>query len=178
MKKITGGLYFLYDNDSLVYIGKSSNIFYRIGTHIHEGIKEFDNWEYQIIEDEEERSNLEGYLIKIFKPKYNQEGEPNTIFDKDKGKNRKYDFKVNIAIETYKTIREYDYIPIKILDEIFGVNNDIGYRLYHYGFIPDSALNNEKVYGYTEHSIINKTWLLQNIDYLVDCVRKMWGEIK
>lgn len=169
MKKLTGGIYFLYDNDNLVYIGKSSNIFYRIGTHIHQQLKKFDSWEYQIIEDEEERSNMEGYLIDIFKPKYNKRGEQNDIFDKNK--HILYDFKINKAIDTYKTIKEYDYIPLACLDDIFGFK-DIGWRLFHNGYIPDSAINKEKLYGYTEHGIINKTWLLNNIDYLCECVKK------
>ena len=58
MKKITSGLYFLYDKGQLVYIGKSSNIFYRVGQHIQQGIKEFDEWNYQVIEDDNERDNL------------------------------------------------------------------------------------------------------------------------
>ena len=177
MKKITGGLYFLYDNDDLVYIGKSANIFYRIGTHIQEGVKDFNNWEYQIVEDEIERSNLEGYLIEIFKPKYNQKGEQNDIFNKDKILNTKYDWELDTAIESYKTINKYDFIPMQMLDDIFGIDN-ISWRLYHNNYIPEDVVNEETLYGYTKHGIINKTWVLQNINYLTKCIDKLLKECK
>lgn len=168
MKKITAGLYFLYKQGELVYIGKSNNIFYRVGMHIHENAKDFDSFEYQIVEDENERSNLEGYLIEVFKPKYNEKLEPNNIFDKNKKHN--YDYALDCATEAYEIINKYNWIPIKILDDIYNIRN-IGFDLYNFGNLPPEVICRESQNGYT--LVIDKTWVLQNIDYLTKEVERI-----
>lgn len=177
MKKITGGIYFLYNDDELVYIGKSQNIFQRIGTHIKEGIKEFNNWDYQEIDNENERSELEGYLINVFKPKYNEKMEYNSIFCPEiyNKKNRHYGKEKEI-IDCYEMIKEYNWMPIKYLDDVFGIKN-IGYDLLHHGSIPQEAFYDEVIYGYTKQYAIDKNWVLENINYLLEQIkeiRKRW----
>ena len=173
MKKVTKGLYFLYNGDELVYIGKSSNIFSRVGQHIRENIKMFDNWNYKIIENDKERDEMEGYLIEIFKPKYNQKGEPNSIFDKDKQELLKSD--LYSTINGYKILTDYNWVPIKLLDDVFGWN-DIGIRLYHMGYIPEDAVNREIMYGYTRTLLINKEWAIKNLKHLHDGFHKYLRE--
>lgn len=68
MKVVEEGVYFLYDKDELVYIGQSDNLYRRIGQHIAENKKMFDRFELYPTTD---RIRLEGFLIKMFKPKYN-----------------------------------------------------------------------------------------------------------
>lgn len=68
MDVVTEGVYFLYDDDELVYIGESDNLFRRIGQHIAEKIKKFNRFE---IYPTESRKELEGFLIRMLKPKYN-----------------------------------------------------------------------------------------------------------
>lgn len=68
MKIVVEGVYFLYDGDELVYIGQSNNVMMRIGEHIKEGVKEFDRFEFYPTVD---KTRLEGFLIQMFKPKYN-----------------------------------------------------------------------------------------------------------
>lgn len=68
MQVFTEGVYFLYDGDELVYIGTTDNLYRRIGEHIAEGEKVFDRFEFYPTTD---RIRLEGFLIKMFKPKYN-----------------------------------------------------------------------------------------------------------
>jgi excinuclease UvrABC nuclease subunit len=63
------GVYFLWDEDELVYIGESENIYLRIGQHIKDGRKRFDDFTIYITED---RKLLEAYLINVLKPKYNK----------------------------------------------------------------------------------------------------------
>ena len=68
MNVVGGGVYFLYDKDELVYIGQSDNLYRRIGQHIAEKTKKFDRFELYPTED---RVRLEGFLINMFKPRYN-----------------------------------------------------------------------------------------------------------
>ena len=70
MKVITSGVYFLYRDNKLVYVGESGNVFGRIGEHIREGIKEFDEFEF-IELSEIERKSMEAFLIEIIRPEYN-----------------------------------------------------------------------------------------------------------
>lgn len=68
MNVVEEGVYFLYDKNELVYIGQSDNLYRRIGQHIAQKEKVFDRFEIYPTSD---RIRLEGFLIKIFKPKYN-----------------------------------------------------------------------------------------------------------
>lgn len=163
MRKITGGIYFLYDGDNLVYIGQSGNIFERVGRHIKDNVKKFDNWEYQIVEDKEERNNLEGYLIKVFKPKYNQKGEYTSLYRTER---RNYTRAVQVA-DKYLEIKKYPYIPVSFLDEVFHLK-DIGFGLIRNGFIPDEVLYDETLFGYTKRCVVDKNWVLDNLDHLIN----------
>ena len=68
MKVVTKGVYFLFDNKQLVYIGESNNIYMRIGQNIKDGKKKFDSFEIYPCND---RKKLEGFLIRALSPKYN-----------------------------------------------------------------------------------------------------------
>ena len=68
MKVVTEGVYFLFDNKQLVYIGESDNVYMRIGQHIKDGTKKFDSFEIYPCND---RKKLEGFLIRTLMPKYN-----------------------------------------------------------------------------------------------------------
>ncbi len=67
------GIYFLFDSNELVYIGKSWNCLLRIAEHTKkDSDKVFTSWEYLHIESEKEYSVLEKELIKKYAPKYNK----------------------------------------------------------------------------------------------------------
>ncbi|MBT8141915.1 MAG: GIY-YIG nuclease family protein [Gammaproteobacteria bacterium] len=67
------GLYFLFDQDELVYIGKGWNCLLRVAEHTRkDSDKEFTSWEYIHIESKKEYSALEKKLIKMHTPKYNK----------------------------------------------------------------------------------------------------------
>jgi excinuclease UvrABC nuclease subunit len=67
------GLYFLFDGEELVYIGKGWNCLLRVAEHTRkESDKEFTSWEYLKIESEIEYSHLEKELIGTHAPKYNK----------------------------------------------------------------------------------------------------------
>lgn len=114
MKKLTSGLYFLYKERNLVYIGKSKNIFYRIGTHIKEGVKDFDNWRYLEINDEEEMTEKETFLINIFQPKYNEQIW-STVSNKDNGTDTEIK-------ELLEEIDMMDVISVRTISKITGIN--------------------------------------------------------
>lgn len=69
MKPISCGVYFLYDKGELVYIGQSNNVYGRIGQHIREGKKRFDDFR---IYETSDCVRLEGLLIGLLHPKYNR----------------------------------------------------------------------------------------------------------
>ena len=69
MKPITGAVYFLYKGGELVYIWQSNNVFSRIGQHISEGVKDFDDFR---IYETNDFVRLEGFLISALHPKYNK----------------------------------------------------------------------------------------------------------
>ena len=75
-KKLEGncsGLYFLFDGDDLVYIGKGWNCLLRVAEHTRkDSDKVFTSWEYIHIQDKREYSMLERELIQKHAPKYNK----------------------------------------------------------------------------------------------------------
>ena len=67
------GVYFLFDDDELVYIGKGWNCFLRVAEHTRkDSDKIFTSWNYLCIDNKEKYSSLEKELIQIYKPKYNK----------------------------------------------------------------------------------------------------------
>lgn len=113
MKVIEEGVYFLYDNDELVYIGTSDNLYRRIGQHIAEKTKTFNRFELYPTTD---RIKLEGFLIKMFKPKYNVSSGADCVF-RSIGSDCFPNMKIKEAIEKYD---EYMGDPTikEIADEI------------------------------------------------------------
>lgn len=63
------GLYFLFNNEKLVYIGKSSHIYRRVRTHIRQKQKQFNT--FAVHKVSHNVFELESKLIEIYKPKYN-----------------------------------------------------------------------------------------------------------
>lgn len=89
-------IYFLYQGNKIVYIGQSTQLMYRIGTHRQYHKKIFDAFEVAYIEyDFEKRLKLEKKLIKIHKPKYNK-GHLIPIYARPLKKYIIYDLKNNI----------------------------------------------------------------------------------
>ena len=75
-KKLEGngpGIYFLFDGDDLVYIGKGWNCLLRVAEHTRKNSnKKFTSWNYLKIESEKEYSALEKVLIQKYTPRYNK----------------------------------------------------------------------------------------------------------
>lgn len=67
------GVYFLFLNEEIVYIGQSGNVHLRISQHIKEKEKEFNKVFYQPVPPEMDLLAIEKYYILKFRPKYNYE---------------------------------------------------------------------------------------------------------
>lgn len=63
------GVYFLFHDDILIYIGKSINIFKRLNEHIKN--KNFNNYSFIKCDTENEANELETEMIIRYKPKLN-----------------------------------------------------------------------------------------------------------
>lgn len=69
---IINGVYVLYSDGDVVYIGKSKNVFMRIIAHINDKGKNFD--QYQIIECKEDELDIyKRILINTYLPRYNKD---------------------------------------------------------------------------------------------------------
>lgn len=63
------GVYFLYDEDELVYVGQTDFLYGRLA--VHKTDKKFDKFSFYPINDRNEKNLLEWFYIKKFKPIYN-----------------------------------------------------------------------------------------------------------
>ena len=114
------GIYFLYRNEEIVYIGQSRNLHRRIIQHCYG--KEFDSYSY-IQCDESELNDLEFEFIAKHKPMYNSlDGLKSTHY-----KTLNY-FKVRLDYEKFKELKKFikrnkifpsifSYYDIRILKE-------------------------------------------------------------
>jgi len=71
------GIYFLIKDEKIVYVGQSTNIFSRVGTHKID--KDFDKAVYFECPSTE-LDDLEYELINILQPKYNKTGNPKKYY--------------------------------------------------------------------------------------------------
>jgi len=63
------GIYFLFNNKNLIYIGQSTNIIYRVGTHLKD--KEFNRYAY-ILCSKERLLDLERQYLNKYNPSLNK----------------------------------------------------------------------------------------------------------
>jgi excinuclease UvrABC nuclease subunit len=68
-----GGIYFLIQDEEIVYVGKSEDYIKRISTHQKESKKVFDSFSVLQISDSLERDVTEAFYIVAFSPKYNSQ---------------------------------------------------------------------------------------------------------
>ena len=64
------GCYILIRKNEVVYVGKSVNLLSRINTHLNEGLKDFDDYDF-IYCEKDELDKKESELIKKYNPEYN-----------------------------------------------------------------------------------------------------------
>lgn len=68
------GVYFLFQDNELVYIGHGRNCFFGVAEQtLQKAAKVFNRWSHVQIEDDDERKNLAHSLIARHRPLYNRE---------------------------------------------------------------------------------------------------------
>jgi len=96
------GIYLLYKNEELVYIGISSDIYSRVLEHIAENKKDFDSVKNICSQDNLDNEFFEVYYIDKMKPEYNKLNAGNF-----------FNFFYSIPYSLKKSCRDYDqYIKI------------------------------------------------------------------
>jgi excinuclease UvrABC nuclease subunit len=65
---VVSGVYFLIRNERIVYVGKSTDIYSRLNTHITDKKKEFDSF---YVLKTTELNTTEKHYIETLKPEYN-----------------------------------------------------------------------------------------------------------
>lgn len=66
-------MYFLYDNDELVYVGQGWNCLLRVAEHTRkDSDKVFTHWSFLPVPDESLRKSLEKELRAALKPRFNR----------------------------------------------------------------------------------------------------------
>lgn len=68
----TRGVYFLYDQKELVYIGQSKHMIHRIYDHINQKTKQFDSYKLINVSKKDNLTMIEDFYIRKHKPKYNK----------------------------------------------------------------------------------------------------------
>lgn len=158
MNVVEEGVYFLYDKDELVYIGTSDNLYRRIGQHIAEKEKVFDRFELYPTTD---RIRLEGFLIKIFKPKYNIASGANCVLGRTIGA----DFFPNSSIQD--AIKKYDeYMGDPLIKEIA---EEIG--TYQGALMRSLVSADAPIYKIDGHFRLDKSWYEEH-------EKELWGYVK
>ena len=75
MKAVFCGVYFLFNGDECVYVGKSANVHTRVTDHAFAGSKDFDSYAWvpcSVVDVD----RWELYYIKLLSPRYNIAGRP------------------------------------------------------------------------------------------------------
>jgi len=69
---VCSGVYLLFNNDELVYVGESWNCFLGVAENkTKKNNKEFTSWTFIPIDDETKRRDLKKQLIQEYTPTYN-----------------------------------------------------------------------------------------------------------
>ncbi len=79
------GIYFLYKNTEIVYLGKSKDIEKRIIEHIYMLKKDFDSYSYLEVGNDK-IDFYERFFLNKFLPKYNKDTVTNILKNKQHGK--------------------------------------------------------------------------------------------
>ena len=74
---VVRGIYFLFRNEKIVYVGQSEDIFKRVHNHLNSKI--FDSWNF-IEFQSEDLNEIEANYILLYKPEYNKSIPVNKIW--------------------------------------------------------------------------------------------------
>lgn len=116
-------IYALYDGNQLVYIGESMNVYSRIGRHVNDGKKMFNNFSIFFMPKMslKKLEGLEAHLILHYRPKYNTQYNTSKFFGKQVYCNTKEEYESSIQnqirrwckLEKKKRMEEYEILKGK-----------------------------------------------------------------
>ena len=104
---IKKGIYFLYKNSQLVYIGKTKNLYQRLNDHLKNDNKIFDTYKFiEITNNETNIVEIETFFIQKFQPLYNKlkkkKTKRNSKLEYKKYKNSQKNININILLHEFK----------------------------------------------------------------------------
>ena len=118
------GIYFLFENDEVVYVGQALDMASRIRTHIVESKKSFSSHAQIAVPEEKHHllNEIEAYFIHKFQPKYNITIPPqgrysniSTFFSKSN-----FDKRRQVTTDLYRSLQKQKrFWKIEELNEIF-----------------------------------------------------------
>lgn len=123
-------IYFLIQDDKVVYVGQSINLRSRIASHVASD-KEFDRVEYICVNSKEEMDIVENHFISSLKPKYNSACHLNMAsqfegrFNEDQLQRKEYQYGSlasyhSISTMVYKHLKAHIHRPLKrVPDDAF-----------------------------------------------------------
>lgn len=80
--KLTYTIYALWEDNEIVYIGQSTNVYTRLEVH-KKSDKIFNKYSFFNVKDKNEMDSVESFLIQTLKPKYNKTVEHSYVSLKD-----------------------------------------------------------------------------------------------
>lgn len=166
MEVFLKGVYFLYDGDEIVYVGKSGDIYRRIYEHSSGRAKgekkKFDSWKYVRIDDEDERAEFEEICINMFRPKYNIDRRTYSLTVTRKSTIAHYEKKEG------KEARElYDYmrsISPEDLDRYMGIQKGTWYEAIYNGMVDKRYLIKDNLF----HTRISNDFIVDYGERLIN----------
>lgn len=119
--ELTRGIYFLFKNYELIYIGQSEDIFKRVPEH--RGSKDFNNWLY-IEYENENLNNVEAEFILKYQPKENKAIPKNDNWMSTSTLKLKFGIS-KVAINKMIKNQEVECIIFNNVKYVKGVSNEI-----------------------------------------------------
>lgn len=96
-------IYFLVREKKVVYVGQTTNLLYRIGSHVR-GPKEFDSYYFVPLSDGDDIDEVEADFIAKFEPEYNGQMPPGKRYVKRSGAREMLQKKLGLNLKQRKEI--------------------------------------------------------------------------
>lgn len=131
---VVSGIYFLYKNFRLVYVGRTENLFQRIGTHIH-GDKDFDSFSFlEVSPDELEKAEYD--FIEFFNPPLNVTKPVLRVSDEQFEETLLWGNRINKSKHSFSSFAELCSVPQPMLSQY--INGKLKPRVDHFTAINDA----------------------------------------
>lgn len=153
---ITPGVYFLFNDNDLVYVGESEDIHRRVGQHRKN--KEYDSYSFIVQTDPHLRLRLEKAYIEKFNPKYNKRAGNSS----NKRITHAYKSNEQLIRNLYRLMKKNGYkrsfvyfqylqkASYYCINDLRLLSKKLGYKRSWIQFKVDELQNNPKWWNYTK----------------------------